>query len=31
MLDTILITFNKYNELLTETKALTNTLIERYE
>ena len=30
MVDTILITFNRYNELLTETKDLTNTLIERY-
>ena len=30
MLDTILTTFNRYTELLTETKALTNTLIEKY-
>ena len=30
MVDAILVTFNKYNELLTETKDLTNTLIERY-
>ena len=30
MVDTILVTFNRYNELLTETKDVTKTLIERY-
>ena len=31
MVDAILVTFNRYNELLTETKDVTKTLIERYE
>ena len=31
MVDTILVTFNRYNALLTETKDVTKTLIERYE